>query len=112
MAAGNPMRVLCIYRVRKGQEQEFQRLLEKHWPTLNSLGLTTAEPAAVLWCEDKMGKSFFAEQFAWKDGSAPETAHHTPAVMAVWEPMGALCEGMEFMATSPVPMPYAAVANE
>ena len=111
MLTANSMRVLCIYRVRKGQEQEFQSLLERHWPTLNSLGLTTAEPAEVLWCDDTRGKSFFVEQFSWKEMSSSETAHHSPEVMAVWEPMGALCEDMEFLATTPVPMPFAKMAN-
>jgi len=50
-------------------------------------------------------QELFAEQFSWIDANSPEVAHKTPEVMAVWEPMGALCDGMEFMQTQPVPMP-------
>ena len=107
MTSAKAAKVLCIYRVKKGQEAEFRRLLERHWPTLRAAGLTTDEPAEVLWCKDKAGKSTFAETFSWKDASFPDIAHETPEVMAVWEPMGALCEGMEFMQVEPVPMPYA-----
>ena len=107
MTISEELKVLCIYRVRKGKETEFRRLLEKHWPTLNAAGLTTDEPAEVLWCEDKVSKSFFAEKFSWLDGNSPEVAHKTPEVMAIWEPMGALCDEMEFMQIQPVPMPFA-----
>lgn len=107
MTPSNPVKMLCIYRVKRGQESEFRRLIERHWPALNAIGLTTSDPAEVLWCEDKAGKSFFAESFSWKDESSPGVAHQTPEVMAVWEPMGALCEGMEFMQVKPVPMPFA-----
>jgi hypothetical protein len=106
MTSSSELNMLCIYRVRKGKETEFRQLLEKHWPTLKAAGLATDVPAEVLWCEDKRGKTFFAEKFSWIDANAPGVAHNTPQVMAVWEPMGALCEGMEFMQTQPVPMPF------
>lgn len=107
MTSTGELKVLCIYRVKKGEEAAFRRLLEKHWPTLRGVGLATDTPAEVLWCHDKGGQSFFAETFSWKDQSSPEVAHKVPEVMAVWEPMGALCNGMEFMETEPVPMPFA-----
>jgi hypothetical protein len=45
-----------------------------------------------------VGPDVIVEIFTWKDARGPEIAHHTPEVMAVWEPMGALCERMEFPA--------------
>jgi hypothetical protein len=106
MSAPGPIKMLCIYRIKKGQESEFLRLLDKHWPTLNHVGLVTTEPAQVLRGADKAGNTFFIEQFAWKDASSPVVAHQTPEVMMVWEPMGALTDSMDFIHVQPVPMSF------
>jgi hypothetical protein len=106
MATASPIRMLCTYRIKKGQEAAFLRLLEKHWPTLHGLGLATPEPAQVLRGHDKAGGTVFIEMFSWKDATAPQTAHNTPEVMAVWEPMGALAEDMNFWMVERVPMPF------
>src|SRR5262245_58403969 len=37
----------------------------------------------------------FVEIFSWSRPDAPQLAHNTPAVMAVWEPMGALVEARD-----------------
>ena len=42
------------------------------------------------------GNVAFVETFAWKSDDAARTAHETPEVMRLWEPMGALCADMEF----------------
>jgi hypothetical protein len=103
----DPIPVLCIYRPRKGAEAEFLALLEKHWLTLEEASLVTGEPARV-WRGSSRGEgAIFVEMFEWKDQKAVEAAHHSPALMAVWEPMGALCESMEFIDIAPVPMPFA-----
>ena len=48
MERSNPVRMLCTYRVKDGKEAEFLSLLEKHWPTLRSVGLATDDAARVL----------------------------------------------------------------
>lgn len=88
--------MLCRYRVKKGKEADFARLLADHWRTLHRLGLATDRPARVLHCQDKAGNIAFVELFSWKTGNAAHTAHQTPEVMHLWEPMGALCDDMEF----------------
>jgi hypothetical protein len=40
----------------------------------------------------------YIEIFSWADADSPRIAHQTPEVMAVWEPMGAICEDMDFPA--------------
>ena len=97
MSETDPVRVLCIYRVKEGKEEEFRPLLEKHWPTLNRIGLVTADPARRYATQDKSQRKCFVELFEWKNGKAPQTAHELPEVMAVWEPMGALVDDMEFL---------------
>lgn len=98
-----PVNMLCIYRVTKGKEDEFKKLLARHWPTLHKAGLTTDKPATVHSASSHDDKTTaFVEMFQWKDGGSSDIAHQTPEVMAVWEPMGSLTEGMEFLEIEPV----------
>ena len=91
-----PVPTLVIYRPKKGKEAEMQALVEKHWPTLDRLGLVTKEPAKVWRATGKeRHEVYFVEIFSWKDEKAPETAHQTPEVMAMWEPMGAVMERLD-----------------
>jgi len=97
MADSQPVRMLCIYRVREGKEDEFQYLLERHWPTLRDAGLVSEKPARWFRGDARDGKRRFVELFEWKDSEASGVAHQSPQVMSIWEPMGALAEGMEFI---------------
>jgi hypothetical protein len=83
--------VICTYRVRQGGEQDFIGLLKQHRQALKACELICEDPYLVYQGDDS-GSPFFVEIFAWKDTEAPNTAHHHPAIMAVWEPMGKLCE--------------------
>lgn len=107
MATSKPIRMVVIYRVKKGREAEFLPLLERHWPALYGMGLATPEPAQVFRAQDKAAHSAFIEQFSWKDMKAPEVAHQTPEVMAIWEPMGEFLDGLELWMVEPVAMPFA-----
>lgn len=104
---------ICTYRVKAGAREEFLGLLEKHWPTLHQHGLATDTPA--IHFEAKVGgdphkesATTFVEIFSWSRADGPGIAHNTPAVMAIWEPMGALVEerdgrpSMEFPAYTPI----------
>lgn len=90
---------LCIYRVIPGKEAEFEALLQVHWPTLHRLGLATDEPSQIYRGHEVLdrnhkeaGPVFYTEIFTWSQPDGPMRAHEVPEVMAVWEPMGALCE--------------------
>ena len=107
MDSSKPVRMLCTYRVKDGKEGDFLALLEKHWPTLRGAGLATDDPAQVLRATDKSGRTVFIEMFSWKDAGAPNVAHQTPEVMAVWEPMGALADEMNFWPVEPVALNFA-----
>jgi hypothetical protein len=84
--------VICLYRVRAGNEAKFQRLLERHWPTLRALRLVTSRKPKHFRGFEKPGEPFFVEIFEWVDGNAAELAHTHPEVVAIWEPMDGLCE--------------------
>jgi quinol monooxygenase YgiN len=91
-----PVSMHVVYRPKKGKENEVEALVRGHWPALHSAGLVTREPARVWKASDKQsGSVFFVEMFSWRDGAASTTAHHTPAVKAVWGPMEPLLDGLE-----------------
>lgn len=105
MTDSDPVTVICKFVVKPGKEAEMRALLAEHWPTLHRLGMTTDEPALTFQGvpappekERSHGAStnVFVEIFSWKDARQPDLAHQSPEVMKVWEPMGALCEHMEF----------------
>ena len=84
--------VICHYRVRKNCEADFEVLLEKHWPTLQRLGLVTDTTSQIYkGTEQRSDDPIYFEIFEWLDG-ASERAHEHPEVMAIWEPMDQLCE--------------------
>ena len=94
-AKSGPVDMLVTYRPKQGQEAALLDLVRKHWPALDRLGLVTKEPARIFRATDRQGRTSFVEMFQWKDAKAPEIAHQTPEVMAVWEPMGRIMEGMD-----------------
>ena len=104
MPKSEPVSMLCIYQVKKGKEKEFQDLLARHWPTLDEMSLVSSQAPKFFRGEDKQGHSFFIETFQWKEQESSDVAHQTPEVMQVWEPMGALTEGMQFIRTEPLPL--------
>ena len=94
---------ICQYHVKPGHEAEMEALLAKHWPALHGAGLATDE-APIIYRGLPSAKPggqhgaarVYIEIFSWKSDDAPNLAHQMPEVMAVWEPMGAICEKMEF----------------
>ena len=87
-----PVYVICQYRVAKGNEKEFQKLLERHWPLLRELKLATrTRPRHFLGQEQEGGQIFF-EIFEWVDEDAHKLASQHPDLMAIWERMDKLCE--------------------
>ena len=88
---GAPVIAMCVYRVKPEGEEEFRGLLKRHWPTLVRLGLATEDPPVVYRGLEE-GRPFLVEFLTWRDAEAAPAAEQTPEVLALWEPMGALCE--------------------
>ena len=80
--------VLATYRVRKGREAAFRRLLARHWPVLRRRRLVTADRPLTFEGVDEAGGTFFLEVFTWRGDAAVEAAHGDPEVGRVWEAMG------------------------
>ena len=103
-----PVPTLVTYTPKPGKEKELLALIEKHWPALDKAGLVTKEKARVWRAHDKRkGHTYFVEFMTWKDGEASSLAHQLPEVMAVWEPMGPIMEGMSIAQIEELKMPFA-----
>jgi quinol monooxygenase YgiN len=97
-----PVTNVVTYVPKQGKEAELLALVKKHEPALRKVGLVTAEPFKVWKAFDvRKGRVSFIEYFQWKDGSASDTAHQTPEVMAVWEPMGPVLEELTICEVEP-----------
>ena len=90
-----------------------ERLLALHWPALHKAGLATDEPSVVYKGlpsnkpDDKHGaQSMYIEILSWKTPEGPAIAHESPEVMAVWEPMGAICEELDFPVYEILDLPH------
>ena len=103
MTGALPVTTLVTYYPKTGRDEELVALIQRHWPTLNQLGLATPRPAK-LWrgADKRSGRTFVVELFEWRDGGASEIAHQTPEVMAVWEPMGPLLDDMSIARLEPI----------
>ena len=86
---------LCIYRVKAGSEPAFKKLLGKHWPTLKRVGLAADVASTIYQGSEGDKQPIFVELLNWKEKGGADRAHEIPDVMAVWEPMGKLCESRD-----------------
>ena len=99
--------VLVAYYPKPGTNDQLLPLVLRHWPVLSSLGLVSAVRPQVWHAVDKRsGEAYIVEMFEWRDGSASETAHQLPEVMAVWEPMTAFLADMRITRLERVPLGY------
>ncbi len=112
MANKQPALNICRFEVKPGKQAEMELLLARHWPALHEAGLVTDKKARIYrgLPSAKPGgrhgaEGVYVEIFEWRDASAIDLAHQLPAVMAVWEPMGAICEEMEFPEYEEIDLP-------
>jgi hypothetical protein len=104
--------VICLFRVRAGSEDEFLKLLERHWPVLHRLGLVTNDPPQRFRGVEQAGQPLFVEIFTWKSPSAASSAHGHADVQAIWEAIDQLTEirdgrpNMEFPHVQPLTWPH------
>ncbi|HLY54433.1 MAG TPA: hypothetical protein VKS60_02680 [Stellaceae bacterium] len=102
-ASDGPVPTLVTYVAKPGQEEVLRGLVLRHWPTLHRLGLAT-DTKPLLWraTDKRSGRVSFVELFEWTDEAASVAAHHTPEVMAIWEPMGPVLDGLELKRVEPL----------
>lgn len=89
-AKPDPETVLVTYRVKSGNEAEFQSVLSRAWQIYRSERLVYAEPHIVVRDTEGGGKSRYVEIFTWISHAAPE--HAPESVKAIWKQEHSLCE--------------------
>ena len=98
-----PVANIVTYVPKAGKEAELLALVRRHEPALRASGLVTDEPFRVWKAFDvRKHRTSYIEYFQWKNGSASDVAHQTPAVMSVWEPMGPILEELTICEVEPV----------
>lgn len=90
-----PETVVCIYRVQVGREDDFQVIMERHWPVLRELALVTHDRPQCFRGSEGDGKPLFIEIFDWSSNDASRSAHSHAEVAAIWDAMNRLTEGRD-----------------
>lgn len=80
--------VIVAYRPKPGKNDELATLMNSHWARLKSAGLVTDRLPVVMTSAD----GTYLEVFEWRSREAVEQAHTAPAIMAMWDDFGAVCE--------------------
>ena len=80
--------VFAVYRPHPGREAELERLVRSHVPMLRDLDLVTAREPVIVRARD----GALVEVFEWASPESARLAHEVPAVVRVWEQMGAVAE--------------------
>jgi hypothetical protein len=81
--------VQVVYRPKPGQREALLALVERHGPTLRSLGLATDHP--ILTFSERGGEAI-VELFEWASEEAGRRAHDTPEVAEMWSALAAVSD--------------------
>jgi quinol monooxygenase YgiN len=87
MAAMGTMVIACC-RPKPGKDAELLAVVREHVPVLRAEGLATGRTPVVM----RAGDGTLLGVFEWKSKAAVEGAHSNPAVLALWEHFGAVCD--------------------
>lgn len=80
--------VIAVYKPKPGREAALAAAVGKHLDVLRAEQLVTDRPAYVMRAAD----GTLVEVFEWRSPEAIERAHANPAVQALWEEFGAVCD--------------------
>jgi hypothetical protein len=84
-----PETVLVIYHVKPGAETELERVIARHWATLQRLNLVQKDVHVLLRAQEG-DRTRFVEMGTWRDSSLPDSA---PApIQELWKEMNRLVE--------------------
>ncbi|WP_270182713.1 hypothetical protein [Alkalihalobacillus sp. CinArs1] len=79
---------IALYRPHPGKEEDLQKVVKDHLPTLRREGLITEQTPLHLQAND----GTILEIFQWKSIAAKDEAHQSDVVMEVWEKFMAVAE--------------------
>ena len=84
----NEVMVIACYRPKRGKEKELIAEIKNHLPTLRAEELVGDGPTLTGRAKD----GTIVEVFCWKSEDAIAAAHENPAVAAMWERFGLVCD--------------------
>lgn len=93
---------IALYRPFPGKEDELLKIVDTHIPTLQSENLITNREPMLLQAKD----GTLIEIFEWLSAEATEKAHHSPAVMKIWDQMMAVAEMVSLSSLSEAGRPF------
>jgi hypothetical protein len=76
---------IVTYVVKKGCENEFQKILRRHWKVLRGENLTTDQLPFLL--KDAESPMVYKEIFEWKSKTSFQKAHESKKVQEIWRKM-------------------------
>ena len=85
-----PETVLVTYRVKPGNEAEFQSVLSRAWHIYRAEHLVYVEPHIIVREAEDGGKICYIEIFTWVSRAALE--HAPDSVKTIWKEEHSLCE--------------------
>ena len=103
---------LCIYRVKTGSESAFKKLLGQALAHAAEGRPSRGRPVDDLPRVGGREAAHLRRAAQLEGRNGAHRAHELPDVMAVWEPMGKLCEArdgrpaMEFPIVEPIEVPF------
>ena len=80
--------VIACYRPKPGQQDALRELLRTHVARLHALGLVTGRVPIAMEARD----GTCVEVFEWVSDEAIQNAHTNPAVLAMWDEFGKVCD--------------------
>lgn len=80
--------VIACYRPKEGKSAALEALVRGHVERLRAEGLVTDRTPIAARAAD----GTVVEIFEWHSAEAAERAHSNPAVLAMWEEFGAVCD--------------------
>jgi hypothetical protein len=80
--------VIACYRPKPGRDEELRELTRTHVAVLREQGLATSRSPIAMTASD----GTIVEVFEWTSAEAIASAHKNPAVLALWDKYGAVCE--------------------
>ena len=86
----DPETVLVDYRVKPGQEAQFEVILNRAWRMYRKEHLVFAAPHVIVKSVDAEGKTRFVEILTWVSHTAPE--HVLDEVKSIWDREQSMCE--------------------
>jgi len=80
--------VIAVYQPLPGKREQLKTLMKTHLTILREQQLVTDRESIIMESQD----GTIVEVFEWRSAEAMTDAHTNPAVLAMWEEYGQVCQ--------------------